>query len=87
MSIHVEFFGIPRARAASPSLDVEGNTLGEVLDQIARQMPAWAADCLDGRRLRAGLIANVNGQKFITDPDTVLAGGDSLLILSADVGG
>ena len=87
MTIHIEFFGIPRTRAGVARLDVEADSLHEALQAIAEQLPGWADTCLSGGRLQRGLIANLNGQRFVSDPDTVLNPGDAVLILSADVGG
>ena len=46
MSIHVEFYGIPRSRAGTADAAAEGATLGEVLSHLARQFPDLAADCI-----------------------------------------
>jgi molybdopterin converting factor small subunit len=32
-------------------------------------------------------MANLNGQRFVTDPATALKPGDAILILSTDAGG
>lgn len=87
MTIRIEFFGIPRTRAGIAQLEVEASSLCGAFEAIAIQVPGWAEACLSGKQLRRGLIANLNGQRFISDPDTVLESGDSVLILSADVGG
>lgn len=87
MTVHIEFFGIPRTRAGVAQLDVEAHSLSSALEAIAVQLPGWADACLSANTLQRGLIANLNGQRFISDPETVLEPGDSVLILSADVGG
>ena len=87
MAIQVEFFGIPRARAKVAKLSVAASTLGEVLVEVGKQIPEWGAACLEGTRLRAGFIANLNGKQFVTDLEMTVRDGDSVLILSADVGG
>jgi len=87
MTIRVEFFGIPRARANVPVLDVEADTLGELLQQVVRQIPQLAECCISENRLRDGYLANINAQTFTSDPATLLQSGDTVLILSADVGG
>jgi len=38
-------------------------------------------------RLHSALVANLNGEQFISDPQTPLRQDDSMLILSADAGG
>ncbi len=87
MAITVEFFGIPRARAGVTTATVDGETLGEVLVNLARQFPELAQTCIEGNRLRAGVVANLGGERFVTDPATPFVDGTSLLILSQDAGG
>ena len=47
---------------------------------------------LDGTVLREGRLhpayrVCLNGDRFVSDPETALADGDELLLLAADVGG
>lgn len=85
--ITVELYGIPRVRAGVPAVAVMGQRLGEVLIAIAERFPSLGDTCLTGDRLRPGYVANLNGQRFVTDPSTPLAAGDCVLIMSADAGG
>lgn len=87
MSVVVELFGICRERAGVASADVPGASLGDVLEALATRYPQLAADCIDRRRLRAGYIANLRGERFVSDPETPLGDGDSLLLMSLDAGG
>ena len=87
MSIRVEFYGIPRERAGVASVDVNAANLGRALREVGRALPALADCCVADGRLLAGYLANINGQRFTTDPSTPLQPGDSVLILSTDVGG
>jgi len=87
MSIPVEFFGIPRQRAGVALANAQGSCLGDVLIDLAAQYPLLASDCFEGRGLKQGFVANLNGRRFITDPETPLEQGEPILILSADVGG
>lgn len=87
MGVTVELFGIPRQRAGVASADVDGASLGDVLARLTSRFPRLADDCIDGRQLRAGYTANLGGDKFVTDPDTPLAPGDLLLLMSLDAGG
>jgi molybdopterin converting factor small subunit len=87
MTITVEFFGIPRARAGTAATTAQGRCLGEVLSDLAGRFPEFARDCLDGNRLRPGFTANLRGERFVTDPQTPLAEGDTVLLLSVDAGG
>jgi molybdopterin converting factor small subunit len=87
MSIKVEFFGLPRERAGTAAMAVEGRQLSDVLRTLEARCPALALDCIESGRLRSGFAANLNGERFVTDPTTPLKSGDTLLILSADAGG
>lgn len=87
MAVRIEFYGIVRHQAGAASADVEAGTLGEALEEVGREFPALAEHCLDGRQLRAGYLANVNGARFTSDPKTELRRGDTVLLLSADAGG
>ena len=84
--MHVEFLGVPRERAGLAELDVQADTLGRLLGTLAAQMPALA-ELIAGDRLHPSLVANLNGDRFITDPATPLGADDCVLILSADAGG
>ena len=87
MSISVEMFGIPRQRAGVSQALAEGVRLSEVLANLAQRFPRLADECIADGRLQQGYLANLNGQRFVSDPATPLEPGDSLLILSADAGG
>jgi len=91
MQVHVELYGIPRQRAraehARVELDAATASLGDVLESLAVRFPELAAACFDGRRLKSGYVANVDGKQFLRDPEARLSDGDCLLILSADAGG
>ena len=71
--MQVEFLGIPRERAGVSTLEVHANTLGQLLERLAADIPA--------------LAANLNGDRFVSDPQTPLDQHDCVLILSADAGG
>jgi molybdopterin converting factor small subunit len=87
MSITVELFGIPRRSAGVAQTLCEGARLDEVLADLAGRFPRLAEECFDEGRLRHGYMANLNGQRFVTDPATALKPGDAILILSTDAGG
>lgn len=86
-TVRVELFGIPRRRAGVACADAQGTRLGEVLADLACRFPNLQNACILSGRLLPGYIANLNGDRFVSDPDTPLHPGDSLLILSADAGG
>jgi molybdopterin converting factor small subunit len=83
--MYVEFFGIPRERAGIPEVEVDAATLAELLGTLAVRFPALRELITDG--LHASVAANLNGDAFITDPNTSFASSDRLLLLSADAGG
>ena len=80
--MYVEFLGIPRERIGIAEVD----TLGQVLRSLAARYPAFG-ELMAGDRLHASVAANLNGETFVSDPNTPLTRTDRLLILSADVGG
>jgi molybdopterin converting factor small subunit len=84
--MHVEFLGIPRERAGVADLDVEADTLGQLLRVLVDRFPELRELVVNGE-LHPSIVANLNGDEFVSDPDQELAKGDHLLILSADVGG
>jgi sulfur-carrier protein len=91
MAISVEFYGIARQRAGASRLSLELSSdpmaLSDVLDHCARRFPLLEGDVINAGRLHATLTANVDGERFVTDPTTPIRDGQSLLILSADAGG
>jgi len=84
--MHVEFLGVSRERAGVAELDVQAETLGRLLGTLAVRMPGLA-ELIVVDRLHPSLAANLNGDRFISDPETPLRDEDCVLILSADVGG
>jgi molybdopterin converting factor small subunit len=84
--MHVEFLGVPRERAGIAEIDVEADTLGRLLGTLAARMPGLA-ELIAVDRLHSSLAASLNGDRFISDPDTPLRDEDRVLILSADAGG
>ncbi len=91
MKVRVEFYGIARQRAGVDRLEValaDGEaTLTIILRQIGETFPGFGKHCLDGGCLHPSLAANLDGERFVTDPETIVRDGQSLLILSADAGG
>jgi molybdopterin converting factor small subunit len=87
MQIAVELFGIARARAGTARTTAFGANLGDVLANLAARYPQLAESCIDGRVLRAGFIANVGAERFVSSPETPLNDGDTILLLSLDAGG
>jgi molybdopterin converting factor small subunit len=84
--IYVEFLGIPRERAGISELQVEAETLGQLLDALTLRCPALG-ELVTPHGFHPSITANLNGDAFVSDLATPLADDDRLLILSADVGG
>jgi molybdopterin converting factor small subunit len=84
--MHVEFLGVPRQRAGISELEVQANTLGQLLGTLATQIPRLG-EFIAADRLHSSFVANLNGGQFISDPATPLVNDDRVLILSADAGG
>jgi molybdopterin converting factor small subunit len=85
--VRVEFFGVPRLRAGVPSLDVTASDLGLAFAAVCEALPEVAASCFTDGELRPEYLASLNGNTFTRDPATPLNEGDSVMLLSADVGG
>ena len=73
-------------RAGLSELKVEADTLGQMLGTLATRVPSLA-EFIDAGRLHAVFVANLNGDRFVSDPATPLQANDRVLILSADAGG
>jgi molybdopterin converting factor small subunit len=84
--MHVEFLGIPRERAGVAHLELEARTLGQLLDTLADRFPHLQG-LIVGGTLHPSVVANLNGDEFVSDRQQTLADSDCVLILSADVGG
>ena len=82
----VEFLGIPRQRAGLSEVEVEAATLGQLLGTLAAKCPALR-DLITADGLHPSIVANLNGDQFVSDLETPLSEDDRLLILSADAGG
>jgi molybdopterin converting factor small subunit len=84
--MHVEFLGIPRERAGVSEVEIDAETLGQALTTLAARFPALR-ELITAGGLHASVAANLNGDQFVRDPDTLLGANDRLLLLSADAGG
>jgi molybdopterin converting factor small subunit len=84
--MHVELLGLPRERAGVAELELEADTFGQLLAALAARFPSFS-ELISVDRLQPSFTANLNGDRFISDPGTPLRQSDSVLILSADAGG
>jgi molybdopterin converting factor small subunit len=65
---------------------LQAETLGQLLDVLAVRFPSLS-EVVQSGHLRSPFLANLNGDRFISDPATKLSESDYVLILSADAGG
>jgi molybdopterin converting factor small subunit len=84
--MHVEFLAIPRRLAGISEIEVQADTLGQLLTVLAAELPSLGKFIISDR-LHPSLVANLNGDQFVSDPGTLLCEKDHVLILSADAGG
>ena len=70
--MYVEFLGIPRERAGISELEIEADTLGELLRSLVARVPALG-ELVTANGLHPSIAANLNGDEFVCDPRTKLA--------------
>jgi hypothetical protein len=84
----VEFYGIPRLRAGVSEVRLPRvPVLGDLVLALCQRFPDFARECAQGNQLSATCTANLDGKRFVRDPQTPLAGVSTVLILSTDSGG
>lgn len=86
-TILVELFGVARLRARTGRVYVNAATVGEALARLVEACPALDGTVIFDGAPHPAYRLNLNGARFVNDPQTRLGAGDSLLILAADVGG
>lgn len=84
--MHVEFLAIPRRLAGISEIEIHAETLGQLLKALSARFPSLS-EFITAGRLHPSFAANLNGDQFVSDPDTLLREEDRVLILSADAGG
>ncbi|MEP7306458.1 MAG: MoaD/ThiS family protein [Acidobacteriota bacterium] len=84
--MRVELLGVPRERAGVAELELQADTLGQLLAALVVRFPALNK-LITPEGLEPSVVANLNGDRFVRDPHTQLKQSDSVLILSADAGG
>ena len=85
--IEIEFYGVPRLRAGTNRLRLEASSVGQALRELAVACPGLRDSVLPDGRIPSAYKLSLNGECFVSDPQTPLSEGDVLLLLSADVGG
>ena len=84
--MRIELLGLARERAGVAELELQADTLGHLLAALEARFPALS-DLIAADRLRPSIVANLNGDRFVSDPQTPLRESDCVLILCADAGG
>lgn len=83
----VELFGIARARAGRERVELAAASLGEAVRALAEACPGLVPEVIDDGALTSAFLASLNGERFVSGPETPLEEGDVLLILGAQAGG
>lgn len=84
--MHVEFFGVSRERAGVSEMEVQAATLGQLFGTLSARVPSLD-QYIGADGLHPAFVANLNGDRFVSDLATPLTPDDRVLILSADAGG
>lgn len=85
--ITIELFGVPRLRAGTERVSVEARSLGEAFRALGLACPALAPSVVDAGLLARAYMVAVNGIQLTADPETPLAEGDVVVLVSAEAGG
>jgi molybdopterin converting factor small subunit len=85
--VRLEFFGIPRARVGVAQMVVEAGTVREALRAAVALVPALGECCTEAGDLNSACIVNLDGLQFVSDVETPVRDGQTILLLSKDAGG
>jgi molybdopterin converting factor small subunit len=85
--VTIELYGIARLRAGCTSLEVSARDVAEALGALVQRCPRLEPEVVRAGLLREGFLANRNGECFLRDPSSLLAEGDTLLIVGSQAGG
>jgi molybdopterin converting factor small subunit len=86
VDMRVELLGVPRERAGVAELELQADTLGQLLTALVDRFPELD-ELITAEGFEPSVVANLNGDRFVRDPHTRLEESDSVLILCADAGG
>jgi molybdopterin converting factor small subunit len=86
-AVIVELFGVPRLRAGCAEVRVVAGNVAEVLAALERACPGLGGLTRPTGQVAPHYLLSLDGQRFLHDPQEVLAPGSRVLLLSADAGG
>lgn len=78
---------MPRRYTGCDGIDVDEQSLAEILRVLADTFPDLAGHCFDGKSVKPGFLVGINSRFDNAEPVRVLRVGDTVQFLSADVGG
>ena len=84
--MRVEFLGLPRERAGVSEVELTADTLGQLVTALAARFPSLGELVVADKRSPC-VLANLNGDRFVSDPCCQLEEDDCVMIMSADAGG
>ena len=85
--VTVELYGLPRLRAGAERCELPAGPLHELLGALAGALPGLVPDILRDRRLTEHALIAIDGRDLIVEPDTPIADGAVLVLISAQAGG
>jgi hypothetical protein len=88
--VRVEFYGLARQRTGTAAIDIpaaESITLASLWRALVIRFPQLATPGADSAPPTSLYRINLDGQQFVTHPQTPITRGRCVLIMSADVGG
>jgi molybdopterin converting factor small subunit len=85
--VTVEFYGMPRQRAGRAELNVQADTMAELLDAVVKACPGLTGLVQKDGRLAPQYLLSMNGERFVDRGPESLTTGARVVLLSADAGG
>lgn len=85
--LKVQFVGVPRLRTGVSQWYAQPGTLQNVLQQVCQQFPALGDLITESGQLASWYRIALDEGEFVEDLQLPVQAGQTLLILSADVGG
>ena len=87
MNVCFELYGVARRHAGQERVPVTAGTVGEALAALEKMCPALSGHVVVHGRLTPHYRLSLNGRSFVSRPENLLSEGDTLIVLSAAVGG